>query len=437
MTKTSTRAMKDSGVEWIGQIPEQWNSIQLKWLSPVRRGSSPRPIDDPAYFDDEGDWPWVRIADVSNSDGRLRSTKDTLSDLGSSLSTKLEAGSLFVSIAGTVGKPCISEIQCCIHDGFVYFPDLKFDKDLLFRIFEAGECYAGLGKWGTQLNLNTDTIGSIFVAVPPPDEQKLIASFLNRETAQIDTLIDKQQQLIETLAERRKAVITRAVTRGLDPTAPMKPSGVEWLGEIPAHWAAANVKRAYRLTLGKMVNAGDLAGGIEMAYLRAGNIQETGVDISEVKTMTFTPAEATTLTLLAGDVVVVEGGGGYGRSDFLKHDLVGWGFQNHVIRARPSAGHSGKFFDYFVKFLRGIGHFEKLSSFATIPNVSAEKLGSIEFPIASQIEQEEIVSYLDAETGAMDALALKASSVIELLKERRQALISAAVTGKIDVRGIA
>lgn len=93
---------KDSGIEWLGQVPEHWVVVSIKWLSPVLRGASPRPIDDPKYFDDEGEFAWVRIADVSSSDGVLRETTQRLSDLGSSLSVKLAPGELFVSIAGVM-----------------------------------------------------------------------------------------------------------------------------------------------------------------------------------------------------------------------------------------------------------------------------------------------------------------------------------------------
>jgi len=103
---------KDSGVEWLGEVPEHWNVISIKWLSPVLRGASPRPIDDPKYFDDDGEYAWVRIADVTASDGILQETTQKLSALGSSLSVKIETNELFVSIAGSVGKPCISSIKC-------------------------------------------------------------------------------------------------------------------------------------------------------------------------------------------------------------------------------------------------------------------------------------------------------------------------------------
>ena len=126
---------KDSGVEWLGDIPEHWEVIKIKHLSSVKRGASPRPIDDPKYFDEDGDYSWVRIADVSASDTYLYRTSQMMSDLGSSFSVKLEPNQLFLSIAGTVGKPCINKIKACIHDGFVYFPELKIPNKFLFYVF--------------------------------------------------------------------------------------------------------------------------------------------------------------------------------------------------------------------------------------------------------------------------------------------------------------
>ena len=139
-----------------------------------------------------------------------------MSALGSSLSVKLEIGQLFVSIAGTVGKPCITAIKACIHDGFVYFPRLQINPKFLFRIFEAGVCYGGLGKMGTQLNLNTDTIGSIRIAVPPPEEMTEVLSFIDRETAKLDTLMTEARTAITLLQERRTALISAAVTGQID-----------------------------------------------------------------------------------------------------------------------------------------------------------------------------------------------------------------------------
>lgn len=208
--------MRVSGIDWLGVAPSHWVVKAIKWESPVQRGASPRPIDDPVYFDDDGEYAWVRISDVTAAGMYLEKTEQRLSEIGSSLSVRMEPGSLFLSIAGSVGKPCITKIKCCIHDGFVYFPRWKGDQRFLFYIFASGEPYKGLGKMGTQLNLNTDTVGSIVIGVPPSAEQSAIADFLDKETAALDGLIGTVESAIDRLTEYRQALITSAVTGKID-----------------------------------------------------------------------------------------------------------------------------------------------------------------------------------------------------------------------------
>src|SRR5690606_17594274 len=126
------------------------------------------------------------------------------------------------------------------HDGFVYFPDLKIDPEYLYYIFSTGLPYQGLGKWGTQLNLNTDTVGEIFI--PIPKEIDSIITYLDRKTAEIDELIADKKRLLELYEEEKTAIINQAVTKGINPNVPLKDSGIEWLGEIPEHWETVSLK---------------------------------------------------------------------------------------------------------------------------------------------------------------------------------------------------
>ena len=233
---------KSSGIDWLGDIPDGWEVRRIKMLCKVSRGASPRPIDDEKYFDDNGEYFWVRIADLTASDRYLETTTQRLSNLGKNLSVPLEPGEIFLSIAGTVGSPIITKIKCCIHDGFVYFMNLKYNRELLWYIFIAGEAYKGLGKLGTQLNLNTDTVGNISIPVMSKKEQQEILAFLDHETAKIDKMVTKKQKMIELLKEKRQALITHAVTKGLDPKAKMKSSGIDWLGDIPKGWEVKKLK---------------------------------------------------------------------------------------------------------------------------------------------------------------------------------------------------
>ena len=188
----------------------------MKSLSLVKRGASPRPIADPNYFDGYGEYAWVRIADVTASSRYLERTTQRLSVLGQSLSVPLEPGALFLSIAGSVGKPIITRIKCCIHDGFVYFPQFTGDVEFLCRIFASGAPFARLGKLGTQLNLNTDTVGNISLGWPPPEEQAAIVSFLDRATADLDAATTSAQRETSLLREYRTRLIADVVTGKFD-----------------------------------------------------------------------------------------------------------------------------------------------------------------------------------------------------------------------------
>ena len=427
---------KDSGVEWLGQVPEHWDVISIKWLSPVKRGASPRPIDDPKYFDDEGEFAWVRIADVSACDGVLNETTQRLSELGSSLSVKIAPGELFVSIAGTVGKPCISAIKACIHDGFVYFPTLKINPLFLYRIFEGGVCYGGLGKWGTQLNLNTDTIGSIRLAVPPADELKELLDFLDRETGKIDELVAEQRRLMELLKEKRQAVISHAVTRGLNPAAPLKPSGIEWLGDVPAHWELGRVKTYFQTTSGGTPNTSQqeryyAAEENGIPWIRTTDLQNDILRSAEVFITEQALADTACTILPPGTVMVAMygGDGTVGKNGLLAFPAA---INQAVCGLLPSATHVPEYVFRFMQFYRPYWMIGAESS-RKDPNISQERVRNAPFPKPPRDEQDAIVAFLGTQLQAFDTLTAEAQRAIDLLQERRTALISAAVTGQINV----
>ena len=425
---------KDSGIEWPGEIPAHWDVKKIKRFCLVRRGASPRPIDDPAYFDDEGKYAWVRIADVTASEKYLETTTQRLSELGKSKSVSLEPGELFLSIAATVGKPIIARIKCCIHDGFVYFVGLHENREYLYYLFSCGEAYKGLGKLGTQLNLNTDTIGDIYVPLPQPAEQRAIVQFLDRETARIDGLVARKERLIELLQEKRTALITRAVTRGLDPNAPMKDSGLEWLGEIPAHWRIAPVYARYEVALGKMLDAKRVTGESSGRYLRNVDVQWDAVNVEDLPEMDFAPSERNRYLLRPGDLLVCEGGEA-GRTAIWGGEIYECFYQKAIHRVRPrSETEIPRFFYFLMYALAKRGVFTARGNPNTIDHLTSVQLRHYRMPFPATSEQRALTSLLDRETAKIDALIAKVRKAINHLKEFRTALISAAVTGKIDVR---
>lgn len=428
---------KDSGEEWLGQVPSHWKVIQIKHLSVVKRGASPRPIDDPKYFDDDGEYAWTRIADVTASDVYLNNAPQRLSGLGSSLSVKLEPGALFLSIAGTVGKPCITGIKACIHDGFVYFPELKVPNKFLFYVFAGEQAYKGLGKFGTQLNLNTDTVGGIKIGCASNDELESIIRFLDHETAKIDTLIEKQQQLIQLLKEKRQAVISHAVTKGLNPNAPMRDSGVEWLGEVPEHWIVTQLK-FYTLDMqtgpfGSQLHAEDYVANeiplINPAHMISGElIPDPNVTVDEA-----TQERLSRHKLSAGDIIFARRGE-LGRCAVVQEEHEGWLCGTGSLKAKLNKLLTPEYAYLLITSDGVISELSLESKGSTMDNLNTETLGRVRIPVPPKSEQNQILQYVEKVSGKYASLVSKAETAINLMQERRTALISAAVTGKIDVR---
>ncbi|WP_281536072.1 restriction endonuclease subunit S [Cryobacterium breve] len=287
------------------------------------------------------------------------------------------------------------------------------------------------------LQMNRNTLMGWPIVVPPLVEQAQISDYLDRETGQIDALIAQQEQLVETLTERRQAVIAQAVTRGLDPTVEFKESEVPWFGRIPTHWLTPKVSLHFDVTLGKMldVKRPHHSDDVLLPYVRAGNVHEAGLDLDDLNEMPFSPEEASSLTLRRGDLLVVEGGA-VGVNQYLEDDLSGVSFQKTVNRVRPLDQASARFLGFVLDVIRYRGVIDMLCNKSTIAHLTADKLERIVFPQPPVDEQEKIVAHLREATARTDALIDKAGEVVEVLRERRQALINSAVTGKIDVRGL-
>jgi len=272
------------------------------------------------------------------------------------------------------------------------------------------------------------------VEIPPEDEQRAIAAFLDRETAKIDALVAKKERVIELLQEKRTALITRAVAKGLDPTVPMKDSGVEWLGEIPAHWDVAPVYSRYSIELGKMLDAKRVTREHLAPYVRNVDVQWDRVNVRSLPEMDFEPIERQRYSLRPGDLLVCEGGE-VGRTAIWRGDLEECFYQKAIHRVRPASSRDEpRFFYYMMYSAAKRGAFVAGGNPNTIDHLTAIQLRHYRFPFPPRIEQEQIAKVLDMESTKIDDLVRAIEDGIDRLKEFRSALISAAVTGKIDVR---
>ena len=236
------------------------------------------------------------------------------------------------------------------------------------------------------------------------------------------------------MEEYKRAVIQQAVTRGLDPDVPLKPSGVEWLGDIPEHWEASQVKRHYLIQLGKMLqNAASEPLDTEVPYLKAQHVQWFVVNTDDPPTMWASPRDIVQYGICPGDLLVCEGGEG-GRAGLVKDISPGYIIQNALHRVRSLSDSKNEYLQYVMSAIASTGWFDAINNKATIAHFTAEKFGALVIPIPPPPEQTAIVAHLDKLTSDIDVAIAHTRREIELLEEYRTRLIADVVTGKLDVR---
>ena len=279
-------------------------------------------------------------------------------------------------------------------------------------------------------------IGSIEVVYPDQPEQAKILTTLDRETARIDALVEKKTRFIELLKEKRQALITHAVTKGLDPNVKMKDSGVEWIGQVPEHWKIAPVKYHYDARLGKMIQPAAVSDrDIEVPYHRAQTVQWERIVESDIKEMWASPRDIEQFSVSEGDLLICEGGDVCRAAIVKQPPEKNMIFQNSIHRIRSKGEYGVGWVMRLMQHLRSSEWIDVLCNKNTIVHFTSDKLGSLECPLPPPDEQATIAAALDRETARIDALIGKAEQSITLLKERRSAFITAAVTGQIDLRG--
>jgi type I restriction enzyme, S subunit len=271
-------------------------------------------------------------------------------------------------------------------------------------------------------------------AFPSLDTQKRIAAFLDEKTAQIDALIEKKQALLERLAEKRQAIITQAVTKGLNPAAPMKPSGIDWLGEIPAHWESTHLGYRYEVQLGRMLNAERSTGANLRPYLRVLDVQWDKINVDDLPEMDFPPDARDRYLLKAGDLLVNEGGSYVGRSAIWRGELHECYYQKalHRLRPRHSEQDTVEYLLFVFEAATKNAVFASTGGQTTIDHLTAEQLRRYVFPFPPFAEQLTIAAVIRSMSGQLQVAADQVQRSVDQLSEYRSALITAGVTGQIE-----
>ena len=423
----------ESSVEWLGALPSQWNYLPLKYLAKFSGGGTPS-RDVPAYW--KGNIPWASPKDMKVL--KLSATEEYLTEEGlrNSTSNLVAPGALLLVVRSGILKHtipvAINTVPISLNQDM---KALRVDEQRLtvkyLHYVVAGKNNELLFEWAKQgatvESLEQEYLGNSVFPLPTVAEQRSIANFLDHETAKIDTLIEKQQQLIKLLKEKRQAVISHAVTKGLNPDAPMKDSGVEWLGEVPEHWRVTRVKSLFRLDC----RPAPVNNSMELLSLY------TDIGVKPRKELEQKGNKAST----TDGYWLVE------RGDLIVNKLLAWmgavGYSDYngvtspaydILKKRKPL--EVKFYHYlfrtkiaqqeFKRWSRGIMEMRLRLYF--------DELGNVVTVCPPEQEQLAIVSSIERLETQYEHLQIRAGAQIALLKERRTALISAAVTGKIDVR---
>ena len=415
---------KDSGVEWIGEIPEHWNNKKISWIFNIIGSGTTPSTSNLEYYD--GDVPWVNTGDLN--DGYLYETSKMITDLALKDYSTLKfypIDTLLIAMYGaTIGKLSITKIiattnQACCALAQPKNVNIKF----IFYWFLANRNHIiAMAYGGGQPNISQNLIKSLRINLPEKHEQNAIVNFLDQKTAVIDGLIADKEKLIELLQEKRQAIITEAVTKGLNPNVRMKDSGIEWIGEIPEHWEVKKLKHVSNITMGQSPKSEECSyDEIGVPFLQ-GNAEFTNVHpIPKMYCNTANKFSKVNDILLSVRAPV----GAINISD----RVYGIGRGLCAITAKKVIM---KYLWYSLNVsLEELFIKSKGSTFEAVTVTDVQNLLII---LPPKNEQDDIVNFLDKKTAEIDGLVIEIKKQIEKLKEYRQSLISEAVTGKIDVR---
>jgi type I restriction enzyme S subunit len=421
--------------DWVGKVPKGWIITPVKMVSDIYNGATPK-SGESSYWD--GDISWVTPADLGKKNSPFISFgQRSITRLGyeSCGTTIVPANSIILSSRAPIGTLGIAEKEVCTNQGcksLVVKNSLNY-KFLYYTLLISTTQLNLLGRGTTFLELSADELGSYQIPKPSAYEQQQIANFLDHETAKIDTLIDKQQQLIKLLKEKRQAVISHAVTKGLNPNAPMKDSGVEWLGEVPEHW---DVLRLFRV--------GKIGQGCSFPHSIQG--QETG-ELPWFKVMDMnSPGNEEVMSIAANCInydLAARINTPVFQPDTIIFPRVGAALLTNKRRilSEPSVVDDNiyaftptKVHPRFAYMILQLIDMSTLCSPGLVPTITFSAINNVRIPLPPVDEQIVIVETIDTQSAKIQVLTQRAENVISLLKERRTALISAAVTGKIDVR---
>lgn len=426
----------NSGVEWLGEVPDHWSLTKVKHVYRFTTGWTPPSGRSESY---EGNNLWANISDLGSkvlSDTAKRISDDAVDEFGMKMAPQ---GSLLFSFKLSIGQVSFAGSDMYTNEAIASFlPDQHYSLSFAYYALPFFVPQnASENIYGAKM-LNQELIRSALICIPPTSEQIAIAAFLDRETAKIDAFIEEQRRLIALLNEKRQAVVSHAITKGLSPQAPMKDSGIEWLGEVPAHWEVGPLKRHWSVTDCKHITADFVDEGRPLASIK--EVQSQFVDLSSAKQTTdefYAELIEGSRKPEAGDLIFSRNatvGEVAQVADFHPPFAMG---QDVCLLKRREADTCSDYLQLVIMSSVGKTQLANLMIGSTFKRVNVEEIRNLVLPFPPPQEQREIATWLLRNANQFCDLSEQAERGIALLTERRAALISAAVTGKIDLRGSA
>ena len=425
------REMKDIGIAWIGAMPRAWKmntiaqiflqvkckntGLQEKNLLSLSYGKVKRKSIDtvegllPESFDGyniiEKDDIVLRLTDLQNDHASLR-----------------------VGLAEERG--IITSAYLTIRNRSNFCPKYLY---YYLHSFDIAKGFYGMGA-GVRQGLNWDGVKWLKILAPSVPEQERIAAFLDAECAEIDAVLEKTRASIEEYKKLKRAVITQAVTKGIRGDRPMKDSGIEWIGEIPAGVPISRVGLHFDIVLGKMLCSAPVDDNYTLeSYYCAADVHFEGLSNGEKKKMWFSPDEKEQYCVKNGDLLVVEGGAGAGGCAIAVSTDVPIYIQNSIMIVRSKGISNIRYLRYLLECLVKKGYIDVVCNKATIPHFTKDKLANVPFIVFSQSEQEEIAEYLNEKCAGIDALIVKKQQYLTEIENYKKSLIYEYVTGKKEV----
>lgn len=433
MTLPRYSSYKDSGVEWLGKVPSHWASPPLWTLFRRTKRVGYEGEQLLSVYRDYG------VIPKSSREDNFNKPSDDLSTY-----QLVEHGDLVINkMKAWQGSVAISEHRGIVSPAYFVYQSTNTENGRFFHYlmrspqYTAGYLSLSKGIRVNQWDLEPEYHSRMPVLIPPPDEQAAIADFLDRETGKIDALVAEQERLIALLAEKRQAVISHAVTKGLDPTAPMKPSGIDWLGDIPAHWEVRALKHIVSTPITDGPHETPDFSDEGIPFVSAEAVSSGKIDFGKIRGF-ISEADhkrySEKYKPQRNDIYMIKSGATTGVTAIVDTD-ADFNIWSPLAAIRCGEGSIPRF---ALNFMRSKNFQEAVTlnwSFGTQQNIGMGVIENLSVTIPPINEQIKIAERLELMTAMFDKLISEANKAISLLQERRTALISAAVTGKIDVRG--